>query len=286
LKTLYRHWLIAAAVSIFVLAGADIAKAQEALPDLPAPIQNLVDEGAQIRYLGREFGFDSWLTVKNGQEQYFYVLPDGKAFVMGVLFDNKGKLVTVDQVQRLREKGDTMLDTLADENTGFETNQSAAQERFEFKTPAERLYHDVENSNWISLGEIGAPIAYSFVDPQCPHCHALIENIKPELERGRVQLRIIPVGFKEDTLAQAAFLLAAPNPQERWMKHIEGDETALPARSDINQQGVQRNLAIMQSWKLTATPLIVYRGKDGEIKIVRGQPKDLPGMISDLGARS
>lgn len=262
-----------------------LAQSAESLPELPAPIQNLVDEGAQIRYLGRELGFDSWLTIKNGQEQYFYVQPDGKAFVMGVLFDDKGKLVTVDQVRRLREKGDTLLDTLAGDTTGFDLPKADEQERFEFKTPGERLYNDIENSNWVALGQPGAPIAYSFIDPQCPHCHDFVEALKPELERGRIQLRMIPVGFKDETRAQAAFLMAAPDPQERWMRHMNGDQSALPAKAEINQQGVQRNLAIMQSWKLTATPMIVYRGKDGEIKIVRGQPKDLPGMIADLGIR-
>ena len=76
------------------------------------------------------------------------------------------------------------------------------------------------------------------------------------------------------------------DPQGRWYDHMAGDENALPARSDINQQGVQRNLSIMQSWKFNVTPLIVYRAKDGQVKIVRGQPKDLPAMINDLGSRS
>lgn len=264
------------------------AKAQEALPDLPEPIENLVKEGAQIRYLGKDHGLDAWLTIKNGQEQYFYVQPDGKSFVMGVLFDETGKLVTVEQVRKLRERGDNFLDTLADDSmTGFETTAAPeTQERFEFKTPAERLYFDIERSNWVSLGKQGAPIAYSFIDPQCPHCHSFIKDLQPDIDRGRVQLRMIPVGFKEETRAQAAFLMAAPNPQERWQRHMAGDETALPARAEINQQGVQRNLAVMQSWKLTATPLIIYRGKDGDIKIVRGRPKDMDSMVSDLGARS
>ena len=284
------------AVLCFICMGAlaffavsQTSQAQERLPDLPAPIQNLVDEGAQIRYLGREYGFDSWLTIKNGQEQYFYVLPDGKAFVMGVLFDNSGKLVTVDQVARLRNKGDSLLDSLTSEFSDPEqTKADASSSAFEFKTPAEQLYSDIEKSNWVPLGQPGAPVFYSFIDPQCGHCHALIENVRSAglLDNGKVQVRIIPVGFKDESRAQAAFLIASPNPQERWYRHLEGDDTALPAKSEINQQGVQRNLAIMQSWKFSVTPMIVYRAKDGSVKIVRGQPKDLPGMIADIGARS
>ena len=262
-----------------------LSSAQEAatLPELPAPIQNLVDEGAQIRFLGRDQGLDGWLTIKNGQEQYFYVQPDGSAFVMGVMFNAKGEMITVDQVQRLRNTDEDLLDTLAGERE-IGDGSNAQTQNFDFQTPSERLYHDIENSNWVALGQANAPVVYSFIDPQCPHCHAFIDDIRARnyFESGQVQLRMIPVGFREETRAQAAFLMATPNPQERWFKHMDGDEAALPARADLNQQGVQRNLAIMQSWKFNVTPMIVYRAKDGSVKIVRGKPKDLAAMVGDL----
>lgn len=272
---------------IFILFSIAPAIAQDALPKLPDPLQNLVDEGAQIRFLGRDHGFDAWLTIKNGQEQYFYVKPDGSAFLMGVLFNNKGEVVTVDQVQKLRSSGDTLLDTLAEADPTLQPNATKAKQSFEFKTPSERLFHDIESSNWVAIGDPGAPVIYSFVDPQCPHCHAFINDLRKDfLDAGKIQVRMIPVGFREETRAQAAFLMATPNPQERWYKHMDGDEDALPARTELNQQGVQRNLAVMQSWKLNVTPMTVYRGRDGSVKIIRGKPQDIPNMIADIGARS
>lgn len=254
------------------------------LPDMPKPIQELVNQGAQVRYLGRDHGLDSWITVKSGQEQYFYVLPDKSAFVMGLLFDGNGKLVTVQQVKRLQQQGDTLLDTLA-EDANSSTIDPASDPKF--KSPSEQLYYDIENSNWVSLGETGAPVAYAFIDPQCPHCHEFIQSLRADyLDKGKLQLRMIPVGFKDETRAQAAFLLATPNPAERWYKHMAGDTSALPAKSELNDQGVQRNLATMQSWQFTVTPMIVYRGKDNTVKLLRGQPKDLAAFVNDLGARS
>lgn len=277
-----RFTIIAAAFS-FILLASGFAGAQDNLPKMPDPIKNLAEEGAQIRYLGRDYGFDSWITIKNGQEQYFYVLPDQSAFVMGVLFDNKGKLVTVDQVQRLRGSGDDLLDSLASEEF---TNAQETPD-FESLAPSERLFYDIENSNWVPLGQAGAPVVYSFIDPQCPHCHEFIKELRGEyLDKGKIQVRMVPVGFKDETRAQAAFLMATPNPQERWMKHMDGDESALPAKSEISQQGVQRNLAIMQSWKFNVTPMLIYRGKDGKVKLVRGKPKNIDNMIADIGARS
>ena len=97
-----------------------------------------------------------------------------------------------------------------------------------------------------------------------------------------MQLRMIPVGFRDETRAQAAFLIAAPNAERRWFEHMDGSEEALPAKSDINQLGVQKNIDIMREWEIDVTPMSIYRAKDGTVKIVRGKPKDLSALIRDL----
>lgn len=280
-----RFWALILTIVFF--AGSlslSQAKAQEGLPKLPKPIQNLADEGAQIRYLGKDHGFDAWITIKNGQEQYFYVQPNGKAFVMGILFDETGRAITVDQVKRLREDGDSLLDTLATSDLSSQ-NRMENNKSFVFSSPAEEMFHDIENSNWVALGSPNAPVVYSFIDPQCPHCHSFVQDLRADLlDSQKIQLRMIPVGFKEETQSQAAFLLASPNPQERWMAHMDGDPSALPAKSEINIQGIVRNLALMQSWDFSVTPMLVYRSKSGAVKLVRGKPKSLDGLLADIGS--
>jgi len=96
---------------------------------------------------------------------------------------------------------------------------------------------------------------------------------------------MIPVGFRDETLAQAAFLLAAPDSKERWYKHLDGDNAALPAKNSINTQGVQKNLALMQAWKFNVTPMTVYRGRDGKVKIVRGRAGEMSDILADLPSR-
>ncbi len=273
-----------------ILATSFPARAQDSgnLPALPEAIQSLVDNGAQIRYLGKKHGMDGWITIFQGQEQYYYVTPDGKGFVMGVLFDGNGTMATLDQVQELQKtSGGEILDFLTVDRAPQEaqTPRSITEtaEGFEFKTPAQRMFTDVELSNWVALGAQGAPVIYTFIDPQCPHCHEFLKDLRANyIEKGLLQVRLIPAGFNDETLAQAAFLLAAPDAQERWFKHLEGDETALPAKSDISTQGVQKNLALMQAWKFTVTPLTVYKSRDGEIKIIRGRANDIPSLLADL----
>ena len=273
--------------------------AQEKEPSLPAPLQALKDEGAQMRYLGAEGGLDGWISIKGGQEQYFYVTPDGQAIIMGVMFNKDGKMITMRQVRKLQQDSGSSLAMLADDGTlqapGSKADDAGAMAAAaagssskpatmeKFKTPAEQMMDTVEQANWVPLGNANAPFIYTFVDPQCPHCHDFIMDLKEKyIDTGLLQVRIIPVGFTPDSLAQAAFLLAVPSPQDRFFKHLAGDKTALPVLADVNQQGVQRNLAIMQTWNFNVTPLTVYRAADGQVKIVQGRATDPQAIINDL----
>ncbi len=270
--------------TVLAVSASD-ARAQELLPTMPDPLKNLVNEGAQVRFLGREGGVEGWIVIKGGVEQYFYVLPSG-AFLTGLLFDKEGKALTVKQVQNLRgASGDDLLDQLA-ADVPTKPSEAANPQQYDFKSPAEQFYFDVENSNWVPFGKAGTPILYSFVDPQCPHCHEMMKNLKPYIDNGKAQVRIIPIGFRQDTVSQAAYLLAAPNPTDLWWRNMAGEENVIPALGEINTQGVQRNLSIMQAWKLSGTPTIIYRAKDDSVKIVEGNPKNLQQLVGDLGARS
>lgn len=288
-KKQLKYLLISAGlVSGLLFTSGVTALAQDKTPPLPAPVEELVNSGAQIRYLGRELGLDGWIAILGGREQIFYVTQEGDALLSGHLFDKNGKSVTLRQIRALQEKnGADTLDLFASETSedgaGNVMENQARETNKEFKTPSEQLFADVSASNWVALGDQDAPAIYTFIDPQCPYCHDFMKDLKSDyIDSGRVQVRMIPVGFRAETLAQAAFLLAVPNPQKRWYRHLDGDEDALPVTQDINKQGVQRNLAIMQSWKLNVTPLTVYRNAQGDVKIIQGRAKDIPGMIQDI----
>jgi thiol:disulfide interchange protein DsbG len=263
------------------------AKAQSAIPAMPDALQVLVDRGAQARYLGKRHGMDGWITIFQGQEQYYYVTPNGEGFLMGLMFDKDGTMATIEQVRDLQSQSGEVLDFLAADRKISSQDLSKAiketNDAFVYKTPAERMFADVENSNWIQFGDKNAPVIYSFMDPQCPHCHEFMKDLKDAyIGKGLVQVRMIPVGFRQETLAQAAFLLAVPDAQERWYRHLDGDATAVPAKNGTSTQGIQKNLALMQVWKFSVTPMTVYRGKDGKVKIIRGRAGNMADILADL----
>ena len=272
---------------LIFISFTPLAQAQKAIPALPEALQILVDRGAQARYLGKRHGMEGWITIFQGQEQYYYVTPNGEGFLMGLMFDKDGTMATVEQVRDLQSQSGEVLDFLAVDkkidNQDLTKAIKETNEAFEYKTPAERMFADVQNSNWIGFGDKNAPIIYSFMDPQCQHCHEFMKDLKDTyIGKGLVQVRMIPVGFREETLAQAAFLLAVPDAQERWYKHLDGDATAVPAKSGTSTQGIQKNLALMQAWKFSVTPMTIYRGKDGKVKIIRGRAGNMADILADL----
>ncbi len=256
-------------------------------PPMPAPLETMAKEGAQLRYMGREGGLDGWIAIQNGQEQYFYVTQDREHVVLGLLFDKSGKMITMDQVAKLQKEGGPVLDILKGNPAKADASVTDVLPKEgditkQLKSPSEQMFADIEGSNWVALGSTTAPVVYMFIDPQCPYCHDFMKTLQKDIEGGRVQVRMIPVGFRDETRAQAALLLAVPNAQERWFRHLDGDKEALPATPGINEQGVERNMAVMQSWKLNVTPLSVYRAQDGKVKIVQGRAKDVKAFLGDL----
>ncbi|MEK7801609.1 MAG: thioredoxin fold domain-containing protein, partial [Pseudomonadota bacterium] len=140
-------------------------------------------------------------------------------------------------------------------------------------------------ANWITIGSEKAPAFYMFIDPECPHCHDLLQDFRTSgyIEKGLIQLRIIPVGvLSANSLKEAAFLLASPAPQTDLYKHLDGDKKALLADSSANTQGVERNMKLMQTWNLEVTPFSVYKDRMGAVKIIQGRPKDLKALIAEL----
>lgn len=294
-----QHLLITLSLCLFAIPSFAEEVVQQ--PPVPAPIQNMVNNGAQLRYLGQEYGLNGWLVLKNGQEQYFYSTQDGEGVLLGVLFNNKGDTVTLKQINELRKKEGPSLDKLAGFASTPNTPEtpdagSSATVAPDFNNPeallksaakpkSEQLFDAVQNANFIKIGSDKAPIIYTFIDPECPHCHDLIQNLRKSgyLEQGLVQFRLIPVGvLSENSLIEASYLLASADPQKDLFRHLDGDKDVLMVDKNANTQGVQRNIQLMQNWKLDMTPFSVYRARDGKVKVLQGVPDDLKKIITEL----
>lgn len=271
------------ALVMFCIIPIFSIQAQESkLPPLPKSLQTYIEQGAQMKYLGRERGFDSWLSIRGGIEEFYHVPANNTStFFMGIMYDESGKPITLDQIRRLQNNNDALLNGMMGEAPSNNIRKEIIEQKE--KTPAQRLYSDVENSNWVVLGNIKAPHIYVFIDPQCPHCHEYLKDLEIYISAGSIQLRIVPVGVvKPESKGQAAYILAAKNGGKLLYDYIKGDSNALMADDTINLQGAERNLSILQSWKFDVTPVTIYKSSNNQIKLIRGRASNINDIINDM----
>ena len=149
-------------------------------------------------------------------------------------------------------------------------------------TPANQMFAQVRSGAAVLLGNSAAPSFYAFVDPNCPHCQRFLKEVEPYVNAGTVSVKLLPVGFDEPSKKQAAFALGTADGGARFVGYAKGDMDLLPVREGLNTEAVMRNVNIMETWMLNATPIVVYKSAAGQVKIVKGRPVDLAGAVKDL----
>lgn len=279
---MFRLITLSVLASIFILP---LSSAFAAEPMLPPPIEALKKEGAVLTYLGRDLGYDAWRATKDGQEQFFYVSPDGSAFFLGLLFNKNGRAVTFDQLKRLQGTPDPALIDLS--NAPSQKSEvmgiSPVQGQVSNLPKSELFFTDVMRTSYFRMGKTDAKTIYTFIDPRCPHCKNFIGALLPELDKGTLAIEIIPVGaLTPESPAMAAYLLNAPDAPGRLRRLMSGDDQAVPSDKGYDTSKVQANLDVMLKWQFDGTPVTTYRAKDGKIKILKGGNVDVKSILNDL----
>lgn len=226
--------------------------------DLPKAVQQLQAKGAVIKG-----SFDAPNGMRGYAAEYqnnglaLYLTPDGKHVLVGNLFDEQGKDLTAEPLQKLV-----------------------------YGPMTKAFWGKMEQSAWIADGKADAPrTVYLFSDPNCPYCNMFWEQARPWVEAGKVQLRHIMVGIiREDSPGKSAALLAAKDPAKALQQHEKaGRASTLKALEQVPaavQQKLAGNMALMQEMGLQATPAIFYKDDQGNIQSQQGAPR--PEMLEKI----
>ncbi|WP_442514286.1 thiol:disulfide interchange protein DsbG [Pseudomonas promysalinigenes] len=230
--------------------------------NLPKAIQQMQAKGAEIKG-----GFDAPNGLRGYAAQYqnnalaLYLTPDGKHVLVGSLFDEQGKDLSAEPLQKLV-----------------------------YAPMSKALWAKMESAAWIADGKDSAPRkVYLFSDPNCPYCNMFWEQARPWVESGKVQLRHIMVGIiREDSPGKSAALLAAKEPAKALHDHEKAGKAstlkALDKVPEAVQQKLAANMALMEEMGLQATPAIFYQDEQGNLQSQQGAPRpELLGKI--LGKR-
>jgi thiol:disulfide interchange protein DsbG len=108
---------------------------------------------------------------------------------------------------------------------------------------------------------MAARVIYVFFDPQCPHCAALWENVKPLKSQARFVW--IPVGLiGEKSVAQGAAILGAQDPVTKMEENessVRGQQGGIGAMGveDAQKDVVKANTALFTSFGFSGVPTIV-----------------------------
>jgi len=294
------HFLIA--LAFILMTGVAYAQKE---PSLPRPLAEAVEGGAQIYYLGEFENLNGWALIRQGTPEFYYANKSNTALLMGLLFDGDGEMITNGQLAQLQYKeGDDMfaitnsvrpseMTTPDTESASLSLSSQAPSSPsagftrdpsiVEPLTPAQEMFVDVRAANWVTLGEKGMYEIFAFIDPDCVHCQAFLRDMEtPFLKEGYIKIRVIPIGFNASSIRKAAMLLASADPEERLIQYAKGNTDVLQAPNNINTAAVDSNRAIMRKYGLDATPTIIYRAGNGEIRFIRGKPGDYTPMFQDL----
>ncbi len=172
--------------------------------------------------------------------------------------------------------------------TAAEPAKAGAQQK-----AAASILADIKQATWIRDGK-SAHVIYVFFDPNCPYCHKVYEMLRPQVERGEVELRWIPVGkLMATSTGKAASILEAKDPTEAFYKNERGfsqetgsfggiEEEPVPSADTIRR--LNANLALLNRSGFDAVPSLVFRTRDGQADFIRGAPPAafLEKMLKEL----
>lgn len=239
------------ALASLLMAGAVYAE------DWPAPLQFLVDQGVEIHAeIDSKISLKSYAASFRGEPMELYLTPDGEYVIIGTLLDAQGKEVARPEVDRLTLSQQSSLD-----------------------------WQTLSNSYFVAEGAADAEhVVYMFNDPNCLYCANLWQLAQPYVNNGGLQLRHIMVGMLHPSSElKAATILAAEDPA-KLLAHHESTllQGGIAPASDLPEaiiEQVRSNTLLMEQHGLIATPSVIFRDSDNQVRQIQGIPDE--ALISE-----
>lgn len=215
-------------------------------------------------------GLDGYgVQIAPGRNVIIYTTPDGHFMFMGGLFDAKtGKNLSVEYGEKYLPAGSVPKPI----------------------TPA-KVAADLDKTTNFLVGKPDAKKSLWIVmDPNCIFCHKAWEAFYPLVQKGDLNIHVIPVGFlKPSSLPKAATVIASKDPAKAWALDEKGfndadEEGGLKPMASIPSQDrldIQKNTAWMNAHGINGTPFILYQTQTGW-GAIPGLPQDIPAFMAQV----
>jgi protein-disulfide isomerase len=298
-----------------------LAKRQQ--QETPPVLKFFENQGVKLTYLGDDGGLPGYLGESpTGKMQTFYLTPDGKHVVAGVLFRDGGVNVTGVQIGEMQRRyaeaqkriedaknalGQAQVAGIAANNpsdkaqvatrssdVGSSVNLKADKKNpWTSRLDKETFLKDVAEVAWFSVGVENVPVLYLVADPQCPFCHAAWAKLRPMVIDRKLQVRVILYPGKGDSSIPLVLgILGRQDPGRAWLAgegSVEGVKiTDAPAKDSAEFKTASRymqvNSKFAEQYQVSKTPFMAYVGRDGSLYSSMGLPQgnDMDEFLSNL----
>lgn len=239
---------------------AACAALSAAAANYPPAIRAALQGGVQVvRSFPAASGLTGWVLSQGGRYSVVFSTADSKTLLVGTLIDESGQNLS-----------------------------SQYEEKYVPKPDPAALFRQLDKSSYVVEGAASPKnVIYVFVDANCPYCHYTWKALQP-YEKAGLQVRWIPVAVLGPTsLPKAVEVLAAPDKTAvfRRMEENQGKQwtpwqhAADPAQAALAER-IHGNGALMEAFGITGTPGIVWKDRQGKVKIKAGMPylSEIPGI--------
>lgn len=194
------------------------------------------------------------IVADNGKDRrLFYITPDGKSLIAGLVFDETGRNVTTSDMGRAGIANGNGTNTLT-------------------QLEAQQVWKKVETLRSLRDGSQGN-VLYVFIDPRCNFCHQLMSQVRPHISAGRIQVRWLPVAIlSESSKGLTEALYRVPNGTQAIRSLEAGQLQPLP-QSQAVRLNTAKNLLAMRDTGSTGVPVLVYR-VGTRVVVSTGVPSD------------
>jgi thiol:disulfide interchange protein DsbG len=240
----------------FALLGLLLAASGAAIAD-PAPTlaeKHLMASGVQITHRFDSVSGLRAIVADNGKDKrLFYVTPDGKSLIAGLVFDASGRNVTSEDMARAGIN-----------NSGRTTTITQLQ--------AQKIWQRVQGLKALKDGDRGN-VVYAFIDPRCTFCHRFMGMARPHIAAGRLQMRWLPVTILSESSKGLAESLYRASNAGLAIQHLANNALQGLPESPAVRLSLARNLLAMRDTGETGVPLFVYK-VGARVIISPGVPSD------------
>ncbi|MGC9271635.1 hypothetical protein [Acidiphilium sp.] len=263
-------------------------------------LTRLASHGATLYELGTRHGMRG-VFARNGRYfQVFYVTPDGKAAIAGMMWNAAGRNVTLRQVRRVPDLvpqvriGDVGSDKVTRHVAYRVGPASTGQTEPPGQTtpaslpgglPKGTLFQALAMSDHGTIGQARAPRVWMLMDPLCSYSIAAMRRLMPEVEAGKLRVSVVPLSILdyEDhgmSTPEAKIMLSQPARQMAadWIDRGLAGEQASPGAS----AKLAYNMSLARAIDLKGTPTLLWHEANGSVGRSNGLPSHLTDFIASI----